>query len=56
MTPVDEVRFWEELRNATGVPDTAAQRAGSFSEALAPIAGDLDDLQKKTFAQLLERS
>ncbi|CAE7570289.1 DYH1B [Symbiodinium sp. CCMP2456] len=54
VTPVDEVHFWEELKNATGVGDAAVDRASKFSDALAPIASDLDDLTKKTFPQLLE--
>lgn len=54
ITPVDEVRFWEELKNATGVSDSAVDRATKFSEALSPIASELDEMSKKTFAQLLE--
>lgn len=54
VTPVDEVRFWEELKNATGVSDSAVDRATKFSEALSLIASELDEMSKKTFAQLLE--
>eukprot|EP00438_Fugacium_kawagutii_P026834 Skav224731 [mRNA] locus=scaffold699:573890:588190:- [translate_table: standard] len=54
VTPVDEVRFWEELKNATGVSDSAVDRATKFSDALSPIASELDEMSKKTFAQLLE--
>eukprot|EP00931_Biecheleriopsis_adriatica_P043590 TRINITY_DN24917_c0_g1_i1.p1 TRINITY_DN24917_c0_g1~~TRINITY_DN24917_c0_g1_i1.p1 ORF type:complete len:4311 (+),score=994.91 TRINITY_DN24917_c0_g1_i1:69-13001(+) len=52
VTPIDEIRYWDELKNAPGVSDANADRAGKFSEVLAPLASELDDMAKKSFAQL----
>eukprot|EP00928_Gymnodinium_smaydae_P079340 TRINITY_DN632_c0_g1_i3.p1 TRINITY_DN632_c0_g1~~TRINITY_DN632_c0_g1_i3.p1 ORF type:complete len:2255 (+),score=688.11 TRINITY_DN632_c0_g1_i3:125-6889(+) len=54
ISPVDEVRFWDDMKSASGVSDSQTDRATKFSEALAPVANELDDLNKKSFAQLLD--
>lgn len=52
VTPVDEVRFWNDLKSASGANESMVERSSKFSEAFAPIASDLEDISKKSFAQL----
>ncbi|CAE8588828.1 unnamed protein product [Polarella glacialis] len=52
VTPVDEVRFWDDLKNASGAGDAVVSRAAKFSEALTNVASDLDELHKKSLPQL----
>jgi dynein heavy chain 2 len=54
ISPIDEVRFWAEYKNATGISEAVAERAAKFAEALAPIGNDLDDMNKKSFPQLMD--
>mmetsp|Transcript_110733 Transcript_110733/g.352700 ORF Transcript_110733/g.352700 Transcript_110733/m.352700 type:complete len:440 (+) Transcript_110733:72-1391(+) len=54
LSPVDEVRFWDDYKDADGVGDQNQERAAKFAEALSPVAADLDDLKSKTFAQLTD--
>jgi dynein heavy chain 2 len=55
ISPIDEVRFWDDWKNSpAGASDVNQDRAAKFSEALSPLASDLEDLTKKPFAQLLD--
>lgn len=54
ISPIDEVRLWDDLKSTPGLSDEDQARATQFAEALTPISGELDDLNKKSFAQLMD--
>lgn len=54
ISPIDEVRFWTDYKNATGLSDAAVERAAKFAETLAPISNELDEMNKKSFPQLMD--
>lgn len=54
LTPIDEVRFWDDYKNTAGLDSAKTDRASIFSEALSPVANDLEDLKGKSFSQLTD--
>lgn len=54
ISPIDEVRFWSDYKNATGLAEASLERAGKFAEVLSPISNELDEMNKKSFSQLLD--
>eukprot|EP00392_Amoebophrya_sp_AT5.2_P002499 g2504.t1 len=58
LTPIDEVRYWQDLgtsaANIAGMDEKKRRLANRFAEILTPLAGDFEEVGKKTFAQLLD--
>jgi len=54
ISPIDEVRFWGDYKNATGLTDANIDRATKFADVLSSVANEMEDFNKKSFAQLLE--
>ena len=47
-------RYWQDFHSSPDVPEKKRRLGKRFAEILAPMANDFEEIQKKTFAQLLD--